>query len=480
TSMRCLVCNQKSANFSYLGKGENIWDRLTHSRPEHIADRSNGDIACDAYHKTVEDVQLLKDLGVNFYRFSLSWSRILPTGHSNEVNSDGIRYYNELIDELIKNEIVPFVTMYHWDLPHPFQELGGWTNPLIIDYFEDYADIVFKNFGDRVKHWITFNEPTLVCEHGYALGTMAPAYTQEGIGDYLCGHNLLLSHGRAYKLYDEKYRELQKGKIGITCESPWFEPKTDGDEWDIEMAENSIQMNLGWFTHPIFSKSGDYPPIMRQKVDAMSERESFTRSRLPYFTDDEIQLLNGSSDFFGLNHYTTTLCTTMQWEVIGPSHNLDVGADFEQNPEWEGGASSWLKVVPWGLRKLLNWINKEYGNPEVIITENGFSDRGGLNDCRRINYYNSYLTEVLNAIHEDGCNITGYTAWSFMDNFEWNQGYTERFGLHFVDFEDPNRPRKPKMSSRVYKNIIQTRKIDWGFTPNGFTACEWHDSKKSN
>lgn len=198
--------------YSLLGKGENIWDRLTHSNPTYIVDKSNGDIACDTYHNTVKDVQLLKELGVDVYRFSLSWSRILPTGYSYKINPDGLRYYNELIDELVRNNIKPFVTLYHWDLPQPLQELGGWTNRLVVDYFLDYADLVFKNFGDRVEYWITINEPNLICEFGYALGAFAPAYTQEGIADYLCGHNVLLAHAQAYKLYQSKYKAKQNGK----------------------------------------------------------------------------------------------------------------------------------------------------------------------------------------------------------------------------------------------------------------------------
>ncbi|KAK9721944.1 Collagen triple helix repeat (20 copies) [Popillia japonica] len=468
---------QVEGAWNLSGKGENIWDRLTHSNPDHISDRSNGDVACDAYHKIAEDVRNLKNLGVDVYRFSLSWSRILPTGHSNKINPDGIRYYNELIDELIRNDIKPFVTIYHWDLPQPLQEIGGWPNPLIIDHFVDFADVVFENFGDRVQFWITFNEPTLICLHGYGFGSMAPAYTQQGIVDYLCGHNLILAHAKTYRLYQDKYKKSQNGRVGITCESPWFEPVTPGDSLDELMSEKSLQTRLGWYTHPIFSEEGDYPQVMRDHIDELSEREGYSKSRLPKFTEEEVQLVKGTSDFFGLNHYTSELCTTMKWEVVGPSHQLDVGAHCETNPEWETAASFWLKVVPWGLRKLLNWIRDEYNNPEVIITENGFSDLGGLNDCRRINYYNRYLTEVLKAIHDDDCNISGYVAWSYMDNFQWDQGYTERFGMYFVDFEDPSRPRTPKMSSQVYKNIIQSRRIDWDYTPHGFTPCNWEVAK---
>lgn len=195
----------------HLGKGENIWDRMTHERSYLIEDGSNGDHACLSYYKTEEDVQLLKDLGVHFYRFSISWSRILPTGHANKINQEGIDYYNDLIDRLIAAEITPFITMFHWDLPQPLQEIGGWPNALLADIFVDYADVLYKVFGDRVKDWITFNEPAQICEQGYATADKAPAYTQEGIGGYLCAHTLLIAHGKAYRLYYQDYHEEQQG-----------------------------------------------------------------------------------------------------------------------------------------------------------------------------------------------------------------------------------------------------------------------------
>lgn len=175
-------------------------------------DYSNGDIACDSYNLWQTDVQLLRDLGVNFYRFSLSWSRLLPSGYPNYINPDGVRYYNNLIDELLKYNIEPMVTIYHWDLPQHFQDIGGWPNPLLSTYFEDYARVVFQLFGDRVKSWITFNEPYQVCESAYGEGKDAPAIKGSGIVDYLCGKTLLLSHAKAYHLYNNVFRPTQKGK----------------------------------------------------------------------------------------------------------------------------------------------------------------------------------------------------------------------------------------------------------------------------
>lgn len=195
-----------------LDKGENIWDHITHVNPSFVIDESNGDYACDSFHRIAEDVQILKDIGVNFYRFSLSWSRILPTGHINYVSDVGVEYYNNLIDELIANDITPFVTIFHWDLPQPLLELGGWPNSRLADIYEDYAAKVFELFGDRVKNWITFNEPYQICEQGYSIGDLAPGYTQQGIGGYLCGHTILLAHAQAYQRYYSEFSE-QGGKI---------------------------------------------------------------------------------------------------------------------------------------------------------------------------------------------------------------------------------------------------------------------------
>lgn len=188
-----------------------IWDYLTHNQPEFISDGSNGDVACDSYHRVNEDIAMIVDLGVDFYRFSLSWTRILPTGFYPGVNADGIRYYNTLIDGLLAKDIKPMVTLYHWDLPQSIQSMGGWANEAIVDYFEDYAKVAFDNFGDRVKLWTTINEPFSICYHGYGELQKAPAINSTGIGEYLCMHNVLKAHARVYHLYDNEYRGTQEG-----------------------------------------------------------------------------------------------------------------------------------------------------------------------------------------------------------------------------------------------------------------------------
>nr|ADB23476.1 beta-glucosidase [Coptotermes formosanus] len=439
------------------GKGPNIWDTLTHERPHLVVDRSTGDVADDSYHLYLEDVRLLKDMGAEVYRFSISWARILPEGHDNNVNEAGIEYYNKLIDALLRNGIEPMVTMYHWDLPQKLQDLGGWPNRILAKYAENYARVLFSNFGDRVKQWLTFNEP-LTFMDAYASDTgMAPSVDTPGIGDYLTAHTVILAHANIYRLYEREFREEQQGQVGIALNIHWCEPET-GSPKDVEACERYQQFNLGIYAHPIFSENGDYPSVLKARVDANSASEGYTTSRLPKFTPEEVAFVNGTYDFLGLNFYTAVVGRDGV-EGEPPSRYRDMGTITSQDPEWPESASSWLRVVPWGFRKELNWIANEYGNPPIFITENGFSDYGGVNDTNRVLYYTEHLKEMLKAIHIDGVNVIGYTAWSLIDNFEWLRGYTERFGIHAVNFIDPSRPRTPKESARVLTEIFKTRQI---------------------
>ncbi|XP_017782710.1 PREDICTED: myrosinase 1-like [Nicrophorus vespilloides] len=457
---------QIEGGWNAKGKGESIWDYQTHTFPHKISDKSNGDVSCDSYNKLDEDIKNLKQLKVRMYRFSLSWPRLLPSGFANNINEDGVRYYNELIDKLIANDIEPMVTLYHWDLPQSIENLGGWTSRAIVDYFGDYARICYELFGDRVKNWITINEPYSICEWGYGDGTMAPYYKSMGIGSYASGHNVILSHAAAYNIYNSEFRSKQKGRVGITVETSWLEADSDTKE-DHEAANRMIQMYFGWFLHPIIK--GDYPPVMRTQVDKKSKEQNFPRSRLPRFSAEEISQIKGTIDFLGLNHYTTFMVKNGSVGQV-PSNYNDMEATRYQKSEWKHSAREIFKLVPWGLRKLLVWVKNEYENIEVIITENGYAglEKETTEDLDRIEYYNLYLKEVLKAIHVDKCNITGYMAWSFMDNFEWSDGYTLRFGMYYIDFKDPKRERKPKKSAFVYQNIIVTKVIDENLLPNTF------------
>nr|AGP76180.1 beta-glucosidase [Rhynchotermes bulbinasus] len=437
------------------GKGVNIWDTLTHEHPVFVDDAYTGDVADDSYHLYMEDVKQLKNMGAQVYRFSISWARILPEGHDTIINTRGIDYYNRLINTLLDNGIEPIVSIYHWDLPQRLQDLGGWPNIVLAIYTENYARVLFKNFGDRVKLWITFNEPRIFMG-GYTSDTgMAPSINTPGIGDYLTSRTVLIAHANIYHMYEREFKQQQKGKIGITLTGFWCEPLTPDFT---ERCERYQQFQLGLYAHPIFTGHGDYPSVVIERVDNNSKVEGFTTSRLPKLTSEEVNYIKGTYDFFGINFYTAQVGLN---GVVGgiPSRERDMGTIVLQDPNWPVSASSWLRVVPWAFRKQLNWIAKEYVNPPICVTENGFSDYGGLNDTNRVLYYTEYMKEMLKAIHIDGVNVCGYTAWSLIDNFEWLHGYTERFGVYAVNFDDPGRPRIPKESAKVLTEIFNTRKI---------------------
>ncbi|KAL1138328.1 hypothetical protein AAG570_008392 [Ranatra chinensis] len=367
------------------GKGENIWDRIVHSDPNYIQDHSNADVTCDSYHKYKEDIKCIRKIGFKAYRFSLSWARILPTGDITRINKNGIKYYMDLIDELIKNDIQPMVTLYHWDLPQTLQNLGGWLNPIIADYFEDFAYLVFSIYGNKVKWWITINEPSCIAS-GYGGVDYAPAMHLNGIGEYLAGHTLIKAHAKVYRLYENHFKSAQKGKISFALNGAFGMPVSESEE-DVMAAERYNQFEFGWFAHPIYSNTGDYPPVMRDTVDRNSAGEGRRFSRLPSFTNEEIEFIKGTYDFIGINHYTSRLCTTGS-EGENPSRSRDTKVKTSVDPNWPPTGVSWNKVVPEGLRKLLNWLKNEYGNLTVFITENGYSDNTTvLHDKGRIEYY---------------------------------------------------------------------------------------------
>ncbi|XP_059056668.1 myrosinase 1-like [Achroia grisella] len=440
------------------GKGESMWDTYIHEHPEYTLDHSNGDIAADSYHKYTEDVKIIKDLGVKYYRFSFSWPRILPQGTDNKKSKDGIDYYHKLLEELRRANITAVVTLFHWDMPTPLMDLGGWSNPKMVDYFLDYARFAFEEFGDEVKIWTTMNEPHQHC-YNYCYYIFSVLQS----GTY--AHYMLLAHAKAYRLYEKEFKPRQNGRVGITLDAFWADPKNSTDPLDIEAAERYRQMRLGIYAHPIYSNIGDYPPLVREIIDTNSRLQNFTRSRLPVFSKEEIELLKGSSDFFGLNHYTTYLMShptiNETWTI--PSWDHDTFVRMEQNLAWPIPGADWLSVYPPGFRKLLNWIKNNYGDVPIVITENGMCDFGGLKDYTRVSYYNDYLYQVLLAMYKDNVNVEGYFAWTLLDDFEWTDGYATKFGLYEVDFDSPERTRRKKLSADNYRNIVEKRKIDFDY-----------------
>ncbi|CAH1098962.1 unnamed protein product [Psylliodes chrysocephalus] len=460
SSLRIGVANaapQIEGGWDADGKGETIWEHFAHTFPERIIDRSTPDIACDSYNKYKEDVALVKAMGLDHYRLSIAWSRVLPTGYTDNVNQAGVQYYKNLFKELKDNNIIPMVTLYHWDLPQPLQEqMGGWINESIVNIFADYTKFCWETFGDDANWWITINEPKQVCQAGYGSGAFAPGIVSNGILDYVCTKNVLLAHAKAWHIYDELFRKTNKGQVGMVIDSTWYEPGSENDE-DKEAAERAMQFDIGIYGNPLFN--GDWPAVVKERVAARSKLEGFSESRLPVLTDFEIDYIKGTSDFLGLNHYSTLLTNHTADAPIGiPSFDSDKSVLLWHRPEWTQGSADWFFDVPWGLRKFLSWLKKTYNNPEIVITENGFSDTSGtLEDDNRITYLEGHVSACLDAIYEDNVNLTGYTVWSIMDDWEWTGGYSSFLGMYKVDFNDPDRPRIKRKSADYFTGVMKKR-----------------------
>ncbi|XP_075986680.1 myrosinase 1-like [Anticarsia gemmatalis] len=455
---------QVEGGWNVSGKTPSIWDVYCHI-PGSIKDGTTAEEACKSYEFYKRDILMLKYLGVDFYRFSISWPRVLPNGFANVISKSGIDYYNKVIDELLENGIEPIVTIYHWDLPQNLQDLGGWANPLITEWFEDYARVLYEEFGDRVKTWITMNEPKQFAVFGYGTFRFAPNIVSRGIGDYMAIKNLLLAHARAWHLYDKEYRDKQKGICGITIATDFREGASDSAA-DIETGKLALDFEVGLYSHPIFSSTGGFPERVVKRIAQKSAEQGFPRSRLPKLSPEEIEYIKGTSDFYGFNHYSTKFYTEDLY-VPGmfpiPSYDDDIGAvgtylDYEPAPVIH------TTPIPSGMRKALNWVRETYNNPPIMITENGYGTMGGLKDRVRIKYFNDYLNAVLDAV-DDGCNVISYTAWSLMDNFEWDSGLSAKFGIFEVDFTDEQRPRKARSSAIWYRYIIATRTLNSNYEP---------------
>ncbi|KAK9999879.1 hypothetical protein SO802_019482 [Lithocarpus litseifolius] len=447
------------------GRGPSIWDTFTHRYPDKIKDGSNGDVAIDQYHHYKEDVGIMKDMGLDAYRLSISWTRVLPNGKlSGGVNREGINYYNKLINELLDKGLKPFVTIFHWDLPQTLEdEYGGFLSPHIVHDFQDYAELCFKEFGDRVKHWITLNEPYTFSSLGYASGQLAPGRCSawqnlnctggnSATEPYLVTHHQLLAHAATVKVYKEKYQAVQKGVIGIGLVSQWMEPFSNAKHHR-DAALRALDFEFGWFMDPL--TNGDYPHSMRSLVG----------NRLPKFTREQSKLLIGSFDFIGLNYYTANYAANAPHLNAGNASYLTdslVNLTTERNgiPIGPQAASDWLYVYPKGIQDILLYTKRKYHNPQIYITENGIDEfnnatlslEEALVDNQRIDYYYSHLLYLHSAI-KHGVNVKGYFAWTLLDDFEWNSGYTIRFGINFVDYKDGFK-RYPKLSARWFKNFL--------------------------
>ncbi|PKI42296.1 hypothetical protein CRG98_037314 [Punica granatum] len=440
-------------------KSLSIWDIYTHI-PGKIEDGSNGDVADDHYHRYREDVKLMHDLGVNAYRFSISWSRVLPRGRFGEVNPDGIEFYNNLIDALLIRGIQPFVTLNHYDIPQELEDrYGSWLSSEIQLDFGHFADVCFEAFGDRVKYWTTINEPNMVVYYSYFEGTYPPSHCSYPVGNctfgdsfiepYIATHNVLLSHATATEIYRTKYQEKQGGMIGLVVSAPWYEPFSDTPA-DKLAAERANAFQIAWFLDPIMF--GEYPPEMHQIIG----------SRLPIFSEEERRKLAYKLDFIGINQYTAAYAKDCMFSACPSAFNLGesmVYVTAERDGVYIGAKTgiSYFYVVPSALEKAVMYIKERYNNTPMFLTENGYGQSSNLslseelNDIKRAEFFESYLSALHGAMRK-GADVRGYFIWSLMDNFEWTDGYTIRMGLYYVDFKTLERTKK--LSAVWYKNFL--------------------------
>ncbi|TIB71974.1 glycoside hydrolase, partial [Wallemia mellicola] len=425
------------------GRGPSIWDKFF-ADGKHSADGATGEPASDSYHRYAEDIALLKSYGATAYRFSISWPRVIPRGGKNSpVNHEGLAYYNRLINEIIGQGLTPFVTIYHWDAPQALEDkYGSWLSEQIVDDYERYARVLFENFGDRVKHWITINEPLTISAEAYIVGIFAPGHT-DLTESYKVAKNQIMAHARAYHVYKNEFASHQHGEIGITLNGNWFEP-ADNSPKAREAAQVMMDFQWGLYADPIY-KNGDYPR-------SLHERNS---EYLSYFTPEESKYIAHSADFMGMNAYTSSVAYGNATD--NPSTGYTYTSFWFPNGTAVGGESneSWLWDTPWGFEKLLVYLWDNYHYP-IYITENGFSAKDEnskplnelVQDYDRVNYHDGYLNAMLRAIHR-GADIRSYFAWAITDNLEWASGYSSRFGITHVDFD--TQVRTPKLTSQFLK-----------------------------
>ncbi|PKA59460.1 Beta-glucosidase 12 [Apostasia shenzhenica] len=431
-----------------------------------------------------EDVQLVADIGLNSYRFSISWPRIFPKGRGTP-NEEGVRYYHNLINELIRRGVQPFATIFHWDVPQALEdEYGGFLSRKIIEDYKNYVQFLFKEYGNKVKRWITFNEPQMFILRGYGNGMFAPGHCTPDlkIGDmeYVCpagdsirepytvGHNMLLAHAEAVKIYKEQFLAGQQGEIGITLVTTWYEPYDD-NPLDKEAQIRALDFNVGWIVDPLMF--GDYPLSMRALVG----------ERLPIFTKEESELLTShKNDFIGINYYTARYAKHMPFDpnfrpkIYTEDGRYDTLTHRGDVPIGPAETDSWVNVYPKGLTKQLQCIRDRYNNIPVYITENGVLEyvqelekliaagivlSEPLEDIYRTEYLISHIQEVEDAIR-DGVNVKGYFVWSLLDCFEWSDGYTARFGIVHIDYtniKNPDLTRTPKGSASWLKRFLANK-----------------------
>ena len=412
------------------GKGESIWDRFSHT-PGMIVNEETGDVATDHYHRWSQDVGLMKEMGIMAYRFSIAWARVLPMGRGN-VNRAGLDFYNRLVDALLEANIEPFVTLYHWDLPQQLQEEGGWPERRVTTAFVEYADLVSRSLGDRVRHWMTLNEPHVSAFVGYLDGQHAPGHTDlhEALA---ASHHLLLAHALAVPVIRANCPEA---RVGIALD---YRPQTPASP---SAADRIAAWHAGgvinrWFLDPLTGRG--YPEDMRRAY----------HDEMIFIQPGDLDKIAAPLDFLGLNYYFRNIARSNVIDEAENSPRTVVPNDEFTEMGWE--------VYPQGMYEMLGQVHFGYGFPAYYITENGAAIRdqvgpdGQVEDPLRVAYIRRHLKKVLEAI-AIGVPVQGYFVWSLLDNFEWNSGTSRRFGLIHVDYH--TQQRTPKASAKWYQQVI--------------------------
>ena len=424
------------------GKGESIWDRFTHT-PGKIRNGDRGDVACDSYHRWREDVGLMRAMNLNSYRFSIAWPRIQPSG-SGAANSKGVDYYSRLVDALLEARIRPLVTLYHWDLPQALEDSGGWTNRDTAARFADYVQLVAQTLGDRVSDWMLFNEPAAFVDLGYLEGAHAPG--RKSLLDFLrATHVVNLAQGAGFHALKAV---RPSARVGTAFSMSPCEPATNSEK-DRLAAERAHAMTNIWFLEPALR--GRYPEALTFLPESAMKIKS-----------GDMKKTAAPLDFIGINLYYRIIASappaiervTHAQEWLFPV-KMDGG---QQGPKTNFGSEVWPKA----LYDMVARITRDYNRPEIEITESGcsFDDSpdasGAIHDSRRINYHRDYLSALARSI-VDGADVRGYHAWSLLDNFEWAEGFSQRFGLAYVDFKTQQRTLKD--SGHWYAKVAAENRV---------------------
>lgn len=428
------------------GRGESIWDRFC-SVPGNVLNGDTGEVACDHYHRYKEDVAIMKSMGLTAYRFSVAWPRIVPgaspsgTANDIKINEAGLDFYSNLVDELNNAGIEPCLTLYHWDLPQAMQDIGGWANPEMPQYFLAYAKAVFERLKGRVKYWMTLNEPYCAAFLGNYEGRQAP-----GIKDFStavrAAYHMYVAHGLVVKYFRENNIP---GEIGIAVNLMGRLPYSNKPE-DVKAAKYADGYLNRWFADPIFK--GSYPQDM---IDLYKSKGVV----LPEFKPEDLKLMNQPLDFVGLNYYN-------DFYVQADSSRWPLGFSIKNPPNVPTNERNW-PVTEAGFKDMLLRMKNEYGIKRILITENGTAENdivgidGKITDTNRIDYLKRHLLKMHEAM-EAGVDVMGYLQWSFCDNFEWAFGYGCRFGLVFIDY--PTGKRTIKESGHWYSNIAKTNALE--------------------